>query len=62
MLVVSVAVCTVSMLAGTYASFFLDSAPAPTIVLFLTAIFIAAFLRHLQVTRTTSRRRTSEAT
>ena len=60
MLVVSVAVCTVSMLAGTYASFFLDSAPAPTIVLFLTAIFIAAFLRRLHVTRTTSRRRTSE--
>jgi manganese/iron transport system permease protein len=55
MLVVSVVVCTVSMLAGTYASFFLDSAPAPTIVLILTAIFIAAFLRRLRVTRATSR-------
>ena len=55
MLVVSVAVCTVSMLAGTYASFFLDSAPAPTIVLVLTAIFIAVFLRRLHVTRATSR-------
>lgn len=60
MLVVSVAVCTVSMLAGTYASFFLDSAPAPTIVLFLTAIFIAAFLRRLRATRVTSLKRAGE--
>ncbi len=57
MLIVSVAVCAASMLLGTYASFFLDSAPAPTIVLILTAIFVAAFLRRLHVTRTTSRRR-----
>ena len=57
MLIVSVIVCAVSMLLGTYASFFLDSAPAPTIVLILTAIFVAAFLRRLHVTRTTSRMR-----
>ena len=56
MLVVSVAVCTMAMLAGTYASFFLDSAPAATVVLILTAIFILAFLRRLHVTRKTSRR------
>ena len=56
MLVVSVAVCLVAMLSGTYASFFLDSAPAATIVLVLTAIFVAAFLRRLAVTRATSRR------
>jgi len=56
MLVVSVAVCTAAMLAGTYASFFLDSAPAATIVLVLTAIFVLAFLRRLQVTRKTSGR------
>lgn len=56
MLVVSVAVCVISMLLGTYVSFFIDSAPAPTIVLILTAIFIAAFLRRLHVTRTTSRK------
>ncbi|HEY9056680.1 MAG TPA: metal ABC transporter permease [Aurantimonas sp.] len=56
MMVVSVAVCLVGMLAGTYASFFLDSAPAATIVLILTAIFIMAFLRRLQVTRATSRK------
>ncbi len=30
-------------LAGVYASFFLDSAPAPTIVLLMTGVFLAAF-------------------
>ncbi len=54
MLVVSVLVCAVAMLLGAYASFFLDSAPAPTIVLILTVIFLLAFLRRLQVTRKTS--------
>jgi len=51
MLAVAVAVCFAAMLAGTYASFFLDSAPAPTVVLILTAMFIAAFLRRLASTR-----------
>jgi manganese/iron transport system permease protein len=55
MLWVSVLVCMVSMLAGTYASFFLDSAPAPTIVLILTAAFLFAFLRRQILTRRTSR-------
>lgn len=55
MLIVSVVVCLVSMLTGTYASFFLDSAPAATIVLVLTAIFLVAFLRRLATTRKTSR-------
>ncbi len=55
MLVVSVLVCLVSMLLGTYVSFYLDSAPAATIVLILTAIFIAAFTARLAVTRRTSR-------
>lgn len=45
MLAVAVAVCMAAMLAGVYASFFLDSAPAPTVILILTAIFVAAFLR-----------------
>jgi len=44
MLTISVLVCLASMLGGVYASFFLDSAPAPTVVLILTAIFIMAFL------------------
>lgn len=51
MLWVSVIVCMVSMLLGTYASFFLDSAPAPTIILVLTAIFIVAFVRRQAITR-----------
>lgn len=55
MLVVSVIVCLAGMLAGSYASFFLDSAPAATIVLILTAIFIAALMRRLAITRRTSR-------
>lgn len=56
MLIVSVAVCVVAMFLGTYASFFLDSAPAATIVLILTAIFVVAFLRRLQTTREASQR------
>src|SRR5690606_24692959 len=56
MLAVSVVVCMVSMLGGVYAGFFLDSAPAPTVVLILTGLFIAAFLRR------TSRQRRITAT
>ena len=55
MLVVSVLICTFGMLAGVYASFFLDSSPAATIVLILTAIFIAAFVNRLRLTRRASR-------
>lgn len=45
MLIVSALTCLLSMLSGVYLSFFLDSAPAPTIVLVLTVVFIAVFLR-----------------
>jgi manganese/iron transport system permease protein len=31
-------------LLGVYLSFFIDSAPAPTIVLLMTIVFIAAFV------------------
>ena len=55
MLWVSVVVCMASMLMGTYLSFFLDSAPAPTIILILTAIFLFAFLRRQILTRRNSR-------
>ena len=51
MLVVAVAVCLASMLFGAYLSFFLDSAPAPTIILVLTAVFIVAFIWRLALTR-----------
>lgn len=61
MLWVSVLVCMLSMLAGTYASFFLDSAPAPTIILIQTAVFIAAFARRQFLTRQTSLRRVNAA-
>lgn len=44
MLVVSVVVNLVSMLGGTYLSFFLDSAPAPTIILILTGFFVIALM------------------
>jgi manganese/iron transport system permease protein len=60
MLWVSVIVCMISMLAGTYLSFFIDSAPAPTIVLILTAAFIAAFIRRQIVTRQMSLRRVED--
>jgi manganese/iron transport system permease protein len=42
MLAVSVAVAVLAGLCGVYASFWIDSAPAPTIVLLLTAIFAVA--------------------
>lgn len=45
MLWVSVLVCMSAMLLGTYASFFLDSAPAPTIILLLTLVFAMVFVR-----------------
>ncbi|MAS11641.1 metal ABC transporter permease [Salinisphaera sp.] len=63
MLFVSVGVCTFAMLAGTYASFYLDSATAPTIVLILTGVFVLAFIYRLRATHQSSRRRpNNEAT
>ncbi|UYP69479.1 metal ABC transporter permease [Thalassobacter stenotrophicus] len=56
MLVVSVSVCTLSMIAGVYASFFIDVAPAPTVVLILTVLFLVAFTYRVQATKTASRR------
>ena len=44
MLVVAVIVAEVCALLGVYLSFFIDSAPAPTIVLLMSAAFIAAFI------------------
>ncbi|CAN7696094.1 metal ABC transporter permease [Rhizobium sp. LjRoot98] len=44
MLVVAVFVATVASFSGVYLSFFIDSAPAPTIVLLMTIIFIATFI------------------
>ena len=61
MLWVSVVVCMASMLLGTYASFFLDSAPAPTIILILTAVFLVAFVRRQRITRVMSKRQIADA-
>ncbi len=59
MLAVAVAVCMASMLLGAYLSFFLDSAPAPTTILILTMIFLAAFAMSMSKTKAASRRAAS---
>jgi manganese/iron transport system permease protein len=51
MLLVATAVCLFAMLAGIWASFHLDSAPAPTIILILTGLFLLAFLRRVLLAR-----------
>jgi manganese/iron transport system permease protein len=45
MLVISVIIATVASFSGICLSFFIDSAPAPTIVLLLAIVFVAAFCR-----------------
>lgn len=55
MLLTSVAVAFGCSFVGIYASFFIDSAPAPTIVLLMTVVFILAFLRNTLQTRTLSK-------
>ena len=44
MLWLSVLVSLLAMVGGLYASFYIDSAPAPTIILILAAMFIVAFV------------------
>ena len=44
MLVIAVIVTLISGVSGIYLSFFIDSAPAPTIILILTFIFIISFI------------------
>lgn len=43
MLILSVAIAVSGSFAGVYLSFFIDSAPAPTIVLVLSIVFVLAF-------------------
>ncbi|NUB44002.1 metal ABC transporter permease [Fertoebacter nigrum] len=45
MMAVAVAVAAGASFAGVYLSFFIDSAPAPTIVLLMSLCFVAAFVR-----------------
>ncbi len=51
MLMAAVAVTLFSGFAGVYLSFHLDSAPAPTVILILTAVFVAAFVRSTRKTK-----------
>jgi manganese/iron transport system permease protein len=44
MLLLATAIAVTSAILGVYASFFIDSAPAPTIVLVMTVQFVAAFV------------------
>lgn len=51
MMGVAVAVTWAAMLGGVYLSFWIDSAPAPTIILLLSAMFILAFVRNSLLAR-----------
>ncbi|WP_112829350.1 metal ABC transporter permease [Rhizobium cremeum] len=55
MLVTAVAVAVTASVAGIYLSFLIDSAPAPTIVLLMSAMFVAAFLRTVWKSRNSQR-------
>jgi manganese/iron transport system permease protein len=59
MLILSVVIAVLASFFGVYLSFFIDSAPAPTIVVLLTAVFIAAFVH---ATRKAARIEVREAT
>jgi manganese/iron transport system permease protein len=52
MLIAATAVCLTAMVAGIWASFHLDSAPAPTVILILTGMFLVAFLGRVLRSRT----------
>ncbi|MBA3326207.1 MAG: metal ABC transporter permease [Rhodobacteraceae bacterium] len=60
MLAVASVVASLAAVAGVYASFWLDSAPGPTVVLAMTALFVASLgatrLRPAPAAETTSRR------
>lgn len=51
MLPVAVLSSALALVGGIYASFWLDSAPAPTVVLILTAMFVVAFTLRLFINR-----------
>ncbi|CAN7501385.1 metal ABC transporter permease [Neorhizobium tomejilense] len=57
MLILSIAIAVTGSFAGVYLSFFIDSAPAPTIVLLLAIGFVFAFIH---VTRKAARVQTTE--
>lgn len=53
MMIYAMIIAVISSFIGVYASFFLDSAPAPTIVLTMTLTFIAAFIFSTQKSKRT---------
>ena len=55
MLAVATAVALACSLGGTYLAFQIDSAPAPTIVLLMTIVFVAAFVASVRRTARASR-------
>ncbi|MDI7860421.1 metal ABC transporter permease [Rhizobiaceae bacterium n13] len=54
MLVAAVAIAVTASVVGIYLSFFIDSAPAPTIVLLMSLAFVIAFIRVTMNARRTS--------
>ena len=52
MMGVALAVAVAASFSGVYASFFIDSAPAPTIVLLMGGIFLAAFIHAARRSKT----------
>jgi manganese/iron transport system permease protein len=59
MLIAAVIIAVMASLLGVYLSFFIDSAPAPTIVLLLSILFIGAFLWTRQAPRAEADRQAS---
>jgi manganese/iron transport system permease protein len=51
MMLVATLITWAAMIGGVYASFWLNSAPAPTIVLLLSAMFLLAFARKTLLAR-----------
>ena len=60
MLPIAVGVTLISGFLGVYISFFIDSAPAPTVIMVLTLLFIVAFIRANLAARASSGGRREE--
>lgn len=57
MMLTAVLLNIIAAIVGIYLSFFIDSAPAPTMILVLTVMFILAFTRRLLQTARSSRKK-----
>ena len=54
MIPIAIAVTMAAMIGGIYLSFWIDSAPAPTVILLLTLVFLFAFFRRSQAKQITT--------